>query len=73
MLQMCTINDNHMMYGSYDTEQDGLNFLFWTIFCLFTPLTTQKIKLLKKIKRTPGDIIILYKCTINDSHMMCGS
>ena len=24
------------------------NLLFWTIFCPFTPLTTQKIKILKK-------------------------
>ena len=31
---------------------DGHNFLsFWTIFCPFTPLTTQKIKILKKGKK----------------------
>ena len=27
----------------------------------------------EKIKQTPGDIIILHKCTINDNHMMYGS
>ena len=44
-LQMCTINDNYMMYGSCDMERDGHNFLsFWTVFCPFTSLTTQKIK-----------------------------
>ena len=46
-----TINDNHMMYGSWDVECGGQNFLsFWTIFCPFTPLTTWKMKILKKWK-----------------------
>ena len=47
------------------------------IFChlgslsaFFTPLTTQKTKILKKMKKTPGDIIILYKCTINHDHIL---
>ena len=26
-----------------------------------------------KMKKNPGDIIILDKCTINDNHMMYGS
>ena len=46
----CTINDNHMMYGSWDMERDEQNFWdmvhnkykcyfsFWTIFCPFTSL-----------------------------------
>ena len=59
-----------MMYGSLHMEHNKQNFFsFWTIFCPFTPLTTQKIKILKKFK-TPGDIIILQKCTINDNHLM---
>ena len=70
-LHMCTINDNHMMYGSCDMEHEGQNFLsFWTIFCTFTPLITQKVKTLKKILKTPGDIITLQMCTMNDNHMM---
>ena len=48
-------------------ERNGQNFLsFWTIFCPFTPLTAQKIKILKnekKKKKSPRDIIILHKCT----------
>ena len=64
ILQQCTINDNHMMYGSWDKMS------FWTIFCCFTPLTTQEIKILKKWKKTPGDIIILHKCTKNHDHML---
>ena len=53
-LHMCTINENHMIYGSWDMERDGQNFLsFWTAFCPFTPLTTRKIKILKKWKKNP--------------------
>ena len=37
-------------------------FWFWTIFCPFTLVTTQKIKILTKMKNTPGSIIILQKC-----------
>ena len=49
ILHMCTINENHMMYDSGDMQGDRQNFfLFWTIFCPFTPLTTQKIKNPKK-------------------------
>ena len=69
ILHMCTINDNHIMYGSWDIECDRQNFLsFWTIFHPFTPLTTQKIKILKNWKKT-GDIIILHKCTKNHDHI----
>ena len=106
------------------------NLSFWAIFCLFTPLMTTKIKILKKWKqnawryypfihtcvsymkimygswnirfdrqcfvllgnflpfhppwrprkskfwkteKTPGDIILHIRITINDNHMMCGS
>ena len=42
------INDSHMMYGSLDIESNRQNFLsFGTIFCPFTPLRTQKIKIFK--------------------------
>ena len=43
-------------------------FSFWTVFCRFTPLLTQKIKIWKN-EKTPEDIITLQMCTINDSHM----
>ena len=47
-------NDNHMMYGSWDMKRNRQKFLsFWAIFCPFTPLTTQKIKIWKKkMKKT---------------------
>ena len=41
ILHMCTINENHMMYGSYTMEHDRHNFFSLTIFCHFTTLTTQ--------------------------------
>ena len=50
-LHMCNINENHIMYGSWDMEHDEENFMsFWTIFCRFTPLKTQKLKILKNWK-----------------------
>ena len=54
ILQMFTINDSHMIYGFSDMECNRQNFLsFWTIFCPFTPLTTRKTKILKKLKKNP--------------------
>ena len=38
-IYMCTINEDHMMYGSADMEQNRHNFLSsWTIFFPFTPI-----------------------------------
>ena len=52
ILHRCTINGNHMMYGSWDMKHDKQNFLsFWTILFPFTPLTTWKIKILKNLNK----------------------
>ena len=52
ILQMSTINDSHMMYGSWDMEYNGQRFWkFWTVFCPFNPATTPKIKILKNEKK----------------------
>ena len=62
ILHMCTINDNHMTYGSWDIKCNRQIFLsFWTIFCTFIPLTTQKIKILKKGKNYQ-EILSFYTC-----------
>ena len=54
ILHLHTTNDDHTMYSSWDIERNRQNFLsFWTNFCPFTPLTTQKIKILKKWKTYP--------------------
>ena len=48
---------------------DGCNcyFSFCAIFC---PFNRPKNQNLKKMKKTPGDIIILRMCTKNYDHMM---
>ena len=46
----------------------GIYWLTWKT--TITPLTTQKIKILKKMKKAPGDIIILHKCTKNHDLML---
>ena len=82
LLHMCTINENNMMYGSWDLRHDKQSFLpFWVIFCCLTFLTTWKIKILKKWKKTKQnnkkpqktpENIILHLHTTNDDHMMYG-
>ena len=64
ILYMCTINDNHMMYG------------FWDIldhFLPFYPPNYLKNQNFGKMKKPSGDITILHMCTIHDNHMMYGS
>ena len=49
ILHMCAENHDHKKYSSRDTERDRQDFLsFWAIFCSSTPLTTQKMKIMKK-------------------------
>ena len=44
---MCTINEDHVIYRSWNIRCDRQKFLsFWAIFYLFSPLTTRKIKIL---------------------------
>ena len=70
MLHMYTINDNHMIQGSWDIKCDRQNFLScWAIFCPFTLVTVQKIKILKKRKKR-WDIIITHKCNKNHDYML---
>ena len=57
---MCTISENHVMYGSWDIECNRQNFLsLRTILCPVTPLTPQKIKNFEIMKKTPGNTITL--------------
>ena len=55
ILLMCTINENHMMYGSWDMECN--------IFCPFNPTKNQKFKILKNWKKktkTKKPFIVLH-------------
>ena len=49
-----TKNQDHMLHCSLDMACNGFNcyFSFWAIFCPFTSLTAQKIKILKNEKNT---------------------
>ena len=55
ILHKCTKNHHHMLYCSWNKVYDRCNFYFsfWAIFCPFTSLTAQKIKIFKKWKRYP--------------------
>ena len=44
ILHICPINDNHLMYGSWDMTERIFCY-FGSFFCPFTPLTTWKIKI----------------------------
>ena len=62
LLHMCTINEGHVMYGSWDTRHDGQSFLsFWAIFYPLTLLITQKSKQWKKWKNSL-EILSFYTC-----------
>ena len=55
------------MYGSWDVKCKGQSFLSFCHFLPFDPPNnTQRIKILKKFKKTLEIIIILHKQTIND-------
>ena len=69
--QMCTINDSHMMYVSWDIECNRQKFLtFWTVFSPFIPPKNQKNQNFEKMTKKPWDIIILHMC---NNHMIYGS
>ena len=71
ILHMSTINDNHMMYGSWNMECKTLNLLsVWIIFCPFTPRTIQKITILKK-KEKDIEILSFYKCVPSMTIIWC--
>ena len=66
ILHLWTIHDYHMMYVYWDIECGKQNFLsFLAIFQSFTTLAVQKIKILKKWKKTPWDFIISHISTVN--------
>ena len=71
ILLLCTINENHMMYGSWDMERSRPNRIFchfWH-FLPFYSTNNSKNQNLKKWKNIQGQIIILHKSTKNHDHM----
>ena len=75
ILNLCNKKHDHMMYAYSDMEcLHRHNFLsFQAIFCFFAQLLTTTIIMWQKCKKTPGYIILLHMCTINQDHMMYGS
>ena len=68
---MRTINGNHIMYGSWDIERDRqIFFAILDHFSLFYLSNNLKYQNFEKIKKTPGDIIVLHKCTKSHHHML---
>ena len=62
ILHKLIINDDHMMYGSLNMEHNRQDVLsFWANFCPLGPLTTRKIKMLKKWKKL-HKILSFYAC-----------
>ena len=58
------------MIPEISTATDRFFLSSWAFFCPFTPLTAQKIKISKKMRKALGDIIILHKCTKTHDHIL---
>ena len=72
---------DHMLCCSWDMTWDRCNcyFLFWTIFCPFTPVTARKMKISKKWKKhleipsfytSEPEIMIIYYTVPEIWHVM---
>ena len=75
---MCTINDNHMVPEIWSVTdrifcQFGPFFVLLPPFFVLLPFNNPENQDFENMKYMPGDIIILYMCTINANHMMYGS
>ena len=71
ILYKSTKNAIHMMYGSWDKKHNRENFLpFLGQFLPFYLTNNPKNQNFTKMKTIPWDIIISYKCTKNDDHML---
>ena len=61
--------ENHMMYGSWDMKCNKQNFfVILGYFLSFYPPNNPENKNLETMKKEPGGIIILHKCTKNYDH-----
>ena len=71
ILHKCTINDNHMIHGSWDMMCTRQNFfVILGHFFPFYPPYSLKNEKFKKMKKMPQYIIILHNCTKNHDHML---
>ena len=69
ILHKCTKNHDHRLYCCWYMARDGCNcyFLIWSRFFPFTPPPPSShptlLQTVPKMKKMPGDIITLHKCT----------
>ena len=68
LLHKCIINQDQMIYGSWDVKFNRICWSSLGFFCPFTPLTPWKMKI-SKMKKTPGDTINLQNYTKNHDHL----
>ena len=72
ILHMCTKNDNpDVRFLRYWVRRTEFFVILDQFLPLYPPLTTWKIKILKKWKKTPGDIIILHVCVRKMTIIWC--
>ena len=72
LLHMSTINEDHLMYVSWDTRQQIYFFVILDHFLFFYSPDNLENKYLEKTKKRASNIIILHMCAIHGSHMMYG-
>ena len=75
ILQKCTKNHDHMCYAVpeiWHVTNVIVIFHFGLFFALLPP-NSLKNQIFLKMKTTPGDIIILHKCTKNYDQVMYNS
>ena len=65
-IYMCTINEDHMIYGSWSKVQQPENFVILGCFLPFLPPDNPENQNFKIEKKHHWHIIILQICTIND-------
>ena len=71
ILHICTLHDNHMMYGSWDKEHNDIIFCHsGPFFALLPPMDQENQNFFKNGKSTWRYCPFT---SINDSHMMYGS
>ena len=73
LLNMCTINKDHMVHGYWDKKAQQTVFCHLGHFLPFDPPNNPENQNFVKMKKLLGDIITLHLCTTNDNHMMHGS
>ena len=73
LLHMSTINEDDMIHGSWNITCNTEFVVILGHFLLFDPPDYPENQIFEKMKKIPGDIIVLQMCIINENHMMYGS